>query len=169
MAFSRTYNFDTTTGDELTSLSSSPSSVICKTSFIASIVQTFISQHQANAQYIRIGEKTLKSGERLFLIEACNGNNTVLGTLVGHLPCPNNCVPPEDGLIGPNNTFEVQHFNDVLAFRDITFLNVHSSIRKETTPPTATHTIYAVTHNAGEPDPHNSPGDPIFTSIDTRP
>ncbi len=169
MPFSRPFNYHATTGDRLVSLQGLPTDVICKTSFIASKVLDFINLHGAELEYIAIGETSTNKGERIFKLEARRINNSPLGVLVGHLPCPNNCVPPEEmGLIGKDNTFKVQDFRDVLAFNDISFLNVHSAIRRDAVDPMPTHVIYAVTHDNGNPIDHEEEGNPVFTSIENR-
>ena len=156
-------------GDNLQRRDSTSLNEICKTSFIAARVRAFLDANPS-ISYVRIDQVTPPPGpQKFFRMLACDSDDNILDNLVGHLPCPEDCVPPEPPFLPRDNSFDIAHVNLVLAFPAITHVNVHSSVRHYSLNAMETHSIYAVTGWPDHPQAHHGPRDPAFTSIVATP
>lgn len=164
MPFSRDFNHDPLGGDIKDRLGNPPSNNVCKSSFLAWKAQNLLTNNPTTV-YIKIGETIHSSGRRVFSMTVCNVNHQQLETLVADLPCPNQCVPPEQ-MIPSDNTFSRDHLSMALSFPEITYINVHAGIRRDGASPIDTHMLYAVTGEGQTAVAQDDPGDPIYTSIE---
>ena len=167
MAFSREFNHDPNNGDLLRRPSDGLPPVVCKTGFfISHIIDWMGNLNNTNLHFVAI--HTIRrqiDQQRIFIMASYNREGVFLDVLEGDLPCPNNCVPPEDSILPPDNTFSREHLMMVREYDDIDILNVHSALRFGDNLTQETHSIYPVVGVDDNADERTGPDDPVFTSI----